>query len=440
MAVQEGLEQRPSGSSRTERESLWRNRDFVVLLTGETVSQLGSQITLFALPIAAVLLLHASGGQIGLLKTLFTLPYFFLPLVIGVHMDRRPRRPAMLMANAMRSVLVFTIPVLAWTHLLSITDLFVVALLGGAFSVLFDVAYSSYVPTLVGRPRLSEANGLLQTGYSAAFLSGPGLAGLLVSAIGAPAALVADAASYLVSFTTISSIKTKEPALVRDGQRRRAWAEARQGISALFRIAPIRQIALHAAIYNGFFQFIEVAFLVYALRVRHIGSGFFGVAVTIGGIGGLFGALRSARVVRRMGLGPAMLLAVSLETVVYFMLPVWRGDRFTVTILFGLTFMVGGIGAGIANSVVATIRQGFTPDRLMARVGAGYRTMNFGAIPIGAALGGVMVTTVGVRATLWLTPIGLIASALPLVLTSFKRLRDLPTAQQLDESYASLIV
>jgi predicted MFS family arabinose efflux permease len=345
----------------------------------------------------------------------------------------------MLLANATRAVLVFTIPVLAWTNLLNITDLFVVALLGGAFSVLFDVAYTSYVPTLVGRPRLSEANGLLQTGYSAAFLSGPGLAGLLVSAIGAPAALVADAASYLVSFTTISSIKTKEAPLVRDGQRRHAIAEAKQGIVALFRIAPVRQIALHAAIYNGFFQFIEVAFLIYALRVRHIGSGYFGVAVTIGGIGGLFGALNSARVVRRLGLGRAMLLAVSLETVIWFTLPAWRGDRLTITLLFGLTFMVGGIGAGIANSAVATIRQGFSPDRLMARVAAGYRVMNFGAIPIGAALGGVMVSTVGVQTTLWLTPIGLIASAGPLVLTSFKRLRDLPTTEELDEKYASLL-
>jgi len=376
-----------------------------------------------------VLVLGASGGQVGLLKTLFTLPYFVLPLAVGVLLDRKPRRPAMLAANAVRGLLVFALPVLAWTRFRTMTDLFVVALLGGFCTVVFDVAYASFIPTLVGRERLGTANSRLQTGYSAAFLAGPGAAGLLVNAFGAANTLVADAVSYLVSFLAIRSVRVPETVGPPAGAQRSVLREAREGVAALFGIPPVRQIALHAAIYNGSFQLIEVAFLLYALRVRAIGPGLFGLAVTVGGIGGLLGALSSARLARRVGYGPAMVTALCLSTAPYFALAAAGGGRTALVVTWSLTFFLGGTGTGIANVVVATVRQGYTPDALMARVGAGYRMMNSGAIPVGAALAGVLVTVVGVRTTLWLAPFGLLASTAPIVLTSFRRIRTLSTVE-----------
>jgi MFS family permease len=414
-----------SGTSPT-RTSLWRHRDFVSLLCAETVSQLGSQITLFALPMAAILVLHADGGQIGLLKTLFTLPYFLVPLAIGVLLDRRPKRGAMLAANFGRMLLVFSIPAVAWLHLLTLHQLMVVALLGGFLAVVFDLAYAAYLPALIGRDRLGEANSITQAGYSTAFLAGPGIAGLLVNSFGAASALVADALSYLVSFVTIARMRFREP--VPERRPRRPFAEAWEGVVALFRIAPIRAIALHASIYNAAFQLIEVAFLVYALNVTRIGAGAFGLVVTVGGVGGLIGALSGARLARRFGYGPAMVGAATVESLAYPLLAAAHGSRTAMIVAFAVTFFVGGAGTGAANVLVSTIRQAHTPDRLMARVGAGYRMMNAGAVPIGAAAGGLLVTAIGARPTLWIAPAGLLLSVLPLALTSFRRLRGLPGA------------
>jgi len=424
VAVQDKADTAVSGESPTDTRPLLRQRDFLALLSGETISQLGSQITLFAIPMLAVLVLGASGGQIGLLKTLFTLPYFIFPLIVGVVLDRRPRRSAMLMADAARAVLVFAIPVLAWNHLLAMPHLFVVAFLGGTLSVIFDIAYSAYVPSLVGRKRLAEANSRLQTGYSAAFLAGPGAAGLLVNAVGAAGALVADAISYLVSFVTIAALRFREPGPKLE--KSRPLAEAWEGVRALFKIDAIRRLTLHATIFNGCFQLVEVAFVVYALRDKHLGPGLFGLVVTIGGIGGLCGALGSAWVNRRLGPGRAMLLAVLAETGIYFLLPAVHGSTAALVVQFGLTFLVGGAGTGIASVVAGTVRQGFTPNRLMARVGAGYRMMTLGAIPAGAAIAGLLVTLVGVRNTLWIAPFGLLASVAPIGLTSFWRIREVP--------------
>jgi MFS family permease len=428
MTVQDQLDRGASGRSPTAPPSLWRDRNFVRLLSGETVSQLGSQITQYALPMTAVLLLGASAGQIGLLKTVFTVPYFIFPLAVGVLLDRRPRRPAMLVANAGRALLVMSIPVLAWLHLLSMSQLFVVAFVGGALSVVFDLAYSAYLPRLIGRSRLADANSKLQTGYSVAFLAGPGIAGLLVSAVGAASALVADAVSYVISLVNIATLNYREPP-PEPGPRRHPLVEAREGVVALFTIPPVRQITLHATIFNGSVQLVEVAFVVYALRIHAIGPGLFGLVVTVGGVGGLLGALSGARLAKRFGFGPALIAAVVAESVTFFLLPAARGDRLTLTALFALTFCLAGAGTGAANVITATVRQACTPDRLMARVGAGYRMMNLGAVPVGAAVAGILVTAIGVPATLWVAPFGLMASMLPLVLTSYRRTRELATAE-----------
>jgi len=422
----------PLAASGASPTPLLRQRDFLALLAGETISQLGSQITLFAVPMTAVLVLGAGGGEIGLLKTLFTLPYFLFPLVVGVVLDRRPRRSAMLMADAGRALLVFAIPVLAWNQALAMPHLFVVAFLGGTLSVVFDIAYSAYVPSLVGRERLAEANSRLQTGYSAAFLAGPGVAGLLVRAVGAASALVFDAISYLVSFFTIAALRFQEPAPKLE--RSRPLFEAWEGVKALYRIVPIRRLTLHATLFNGFFQLVEVAFVVYALRDKQLGPGLFGLVVTIGGIGGLCGALGSAWVARKAGYGLAMFGAVLAETGIFFLLPAGHGSTPVLVMLFGATFLVGGAGTGVASVLAGTIRQGFTPNSLMARVSAGYRMLTLGAIPAGAALAGLMVSLVGVRNTLWLAPFGLLASVAPIGLTSFRRLRTLPPADEVHPS------
>jgi MFS family permease len=424
MVIEQSATESKSGDSPT---SLWRDRDFLLFWTGESVSGFGSQITLFALPVAAVVVLHASGGQLGLLKALFTVPYFVFPIAIGIWLDRRTRRPVMLAANIGRAALVLSIPVAAWLGGLAMPQVYLVALLGGALTAIFDVAYVSYVPALVGRARLAGANSRLQASDSVATLSGPGLGGLLVGLVGAASALVTDAISYLVSFGTIAAIGRKEAPSAPRGPRR-LWPEIRDGLRAVFGNPPLRQIAFHAAIYNGFFQLIEIAFIIYALNDRHISPGVFGLIVTVGGVGGFLGSVVAAALLRRIGPGRALLVALSMSTNAFFLLPVAHGRKATVVVLFAVTFLLAGIGAGIANVVVVTVRQSLTPDHLMARMNASYRVMNFGVIPIGSAIAGVLIGFLGPRTLLWLAPFGLLASVIPVLSPAVRRLRELPEA------------
>lgn len=428
MAVEQQSEQSASGiaPTRTAPTSLWRHRDFLLLWAGESVSALGSQITLFALPVAAVLILHASGSQLGILKFLYTVPYLVVPLAVGVWLDRRPRQPAMLLANLSRAALVASIPVAGWLGGLTLTQIYIVALLGGALGVVFDVAYGSFVPHLVGRDRLGSANSRLQGSASVATLAGPGVAGALVGLVGAATTLLADAVSYLISAATIASMRTAEPTPVGSPDRRYV-KEVREGLAALFGNPSLRLIAIHAAVYNSVFQLIEIAFIVYALTDRGLSATAFGLVVTIGGVGGLAGVVSAAWLMRRLGAGPALILALTLSTNAFWVLPLAHGSTAAVAISFGAAFFVGGAGIGVANVVVSTIRQSLTPDRVMARVNASYRVMNAGAIPVGSAVAAVLITIWSAHTLLWIAPIGLMASAIPALLPALRRLHTLPT-------------
>ncbi len=394
---------------------------------GESVSAFGSQITWFALPVVAVLTLHASGGQVGLLKTLFTLPYFVFPLAVGVWLDRRRRRPAMLFANMGRALLVLSIPVAFWFSALSLWQLYVVAVAGGALSVVFDVAIASFLPGMVGRNRLASANSRLQTTGSVAGLTGPGLAGGLASLVGVAFTMIADAVSYLVSFGTILSVRGREKAPDPTVGKNGFLADLKGGLIALFGNPPVRQIALHATIYNGSVQCVEVAFLVYAVTDRGLSAGLYGVVLTVGGLGALLGSVVSAPLARRIGFGPALLTALIFSTDMFFLIPAAPSGVVALTVFASAAFMLVGFGNGIANIVTGTIRQAVTPDALLARVAAGYRTMNFGVIPLGSALAGLLVATLGARTTLIIAPFGLMASALPVLARSVRGIRELPS-------------
>jgi predicted MFS family arabinose efflux permease len=392
--------------------SLVRHRDFRLYWTSDFVTQLGSELTLFALPLVMVGVLHASGSQVGLLVALYTLPFLLLPLFVGVWQERRDRRPTMIATDLIRGVLVLSIPVAAVLDRLTLTHIYVVAFVVGSLSVIYDIAARSYLPRLVTAAQLGSANSKLTADQAIGATAAPGLGGWIAGAFGAVTAVFLDAISYFVSAALMMRVRHREePA--EPTPRRDLRREMIDGIKAVFANPPVRSIAIHAAIYNAGGELVSVAFLIYFIRDLEISTFLFGMASLIGGLGAITGALSVPLLFKRIGYGPSMLVALCFSTVPYFLLPLVDAPPTAVFWLAALGMFLGFGGSGAGSVVAVTVRQQVTPPELLARSNATYRLMNFGTIPIGALVAGVLVDTVGARTTLWIAPIVLIASVIP---------------------------
>lgn len=273
------------------------------VLGGEAISLLGSQVTLLALPLAAVLLLDAGPGEMAILGLLTYLPFLVVTLPAGVWADRRRRRPLLLVANIGRAAALLAIPVSAALGVLSLPLLYVVTLVVGVLTVVFEVGYLSYVPSLVARHRLADANARLQATSSAAEVGGPGIAGLLIAAVGAPLAILIASASYLASAVLLFGIDRQEPEPAGAGQPSDILGDIRTGLRVTFTNPILRAFALEAATNNLAWQVVEVVLLIYAIQVLGLDALAIGTLFSIGAVGAVTGAVTAGRLGRRFGVG-----------------------------------------------------------------------------------------------------------------------------------------
>jgi MFS family permease len=410
-------------SATAERSgSLFRHRDFRLLWIGDLVSQFGSEISLFALPLVMVSMLHASGSQVGLLVAMYTIPFFALPLFVGVWQERRDRRPVMITMDLLRGLLVLSVPTAAVTGHLALAHIYGVALLVGSLSVIYDIAAKSYLPRLVAPDQLGSANSKLTADQAVGATIGPGVAGWFAGAFGAASALLLDAVSYLISAVLLMRVRHREmpaePTAERNLRR-----EIADGLKAVFTNPPLRSIALHAAVYNAGGELVSVAFLIYFVRDLGLSTFLFGLVTVIGGLGAIAGALGVPALFVRIGFGPSLLVALAFSTFPYFLLPMADGSPMTVFWLAAVGFFLGFAGSGAGSVVAVTVRQRVTPPEVLARSNATYRLMNFGTIPIGALAAGFLVDEFGARTTLWVAPVILLASVLPVANRSIWSLR-----------------
>ncbi|MCQ0003202.1 MFS transporter [Streptomyces sudanensis] len=402
-------------------------RGFRLFWFGETVNLLGNGIAVVALPLVAVLTLHAGALVVGLLTSVAYLPWLILGLPAGAWVDRLPRRPVMLVCNAVSFVAFASVPAAAWAGALTIPHLLLTAFVGGCADVFFTTAQRAYVPTLLSDAELLAGNARLQGSESTAEVVGPGLAGLLVQAFGAATGLLANALSFLVSWLCLRAIRTTEPPppAVR---RRRLRTEVGDGLRFLFRDPVLRTLAVFSAVSNialTGLSSIEVAFLV---RTVGAGEAVAGAVLTLCGLGGILGVLLSNRVSHRFGTARAVLIC--------------QVGAAPFTLLFPLTgpgaglafFVVGGVGAGAgvvaANVITDTFRQRYCPPDLIGRISASAAVTSFGAIAVGGLLGGVLGEMSGVRETLW-TMSGLQVLATGILLFSpIRKMRDFPEGER----------
>jgi len=403
-----------------------RERDFRRFWAGETVSLFGDQVTLIALPLVGVLALDASASEMGYLTAAVIAPALFFSLHAGAWIDRRGRRRQTMIVTALgRAVLLAAIPVIYWLDALTLTQLYVVSFLYGALTVLFFVSYSTLFVSLVPRERYLEANSLLNGSRAFSFVAGPSIGGLLVQAFSAPGALIADAASFLVSAFTLSSIKPEEPPTEKAER-----GHVKAGMRYLWHSPVIRASLLATATIN-FFNFVFWAlFMLYAIRELDIGPGLLGVVLGAASMGGVLGSIFTGRISRRIGIGPAFVLGCIVFPAPLVLVPLATGPKWAILgCLFAAEFL-SGFGVMILDITGASIKAALVPNRLRARVSGAYMVVNYGIRPLGALAGGALGTWIGLRPTLWIGAVGAILGALWLLPSPVPRLRELPEADE----------
>jgi MFS family permease len=405
---------------------LRENRSFRTFFAGQSVSLLGDQITLIALPLVAVLVLDASPAQMGYLAAAALLPNLLFSLHVGAWVDRRGRRrQTMIAADLARAALLVSVPVAYWLDALTFAQLYVVGFLTGLASVFFFVSYTTLFVSLVPRERYVEANSLLNGTRAASFVAGVSLGGLLVQILTAPVALVADSASFVYSALALSRIKPVEPP-TEVAERGHLVA----GLRYVFG-SPTMRSALGATATINFFNFLFFAlFVLYATRYLHVKPGLLGVVLGAGAVGGLIGAVLTGRIIRRVGVGPAFMIGCVIFPAPLLLVPLAGGDQPRWVVL-GCLFLAefgSGFGVMMLDISAGAISAALVPDRLRARVSGSYNVVNYGVRPVGAFLGGVLGSAIGVRETLWIAAIGALAGVVWLLPSPIPALKELPEA------------
>ena len=290
---------------------LCRHRDFLSLWGAETISQFGTQVSLMALPLVAIIALEESAFKVAALTSVEFLPFLLFTLPAGVWIDRLRRKPILVLGNVGRGLALVSVPVAHWAGALTIWQLYAVGFTVGVCTVFFDIAYQSYIPALVGREDVVEANSKLEISRAAANIAGPGMAGGLVALLTAPVAVLVDAVSYAVSALLLVGIRKQEEAPAR-AERRSLRSELGEGLRYVFTHPYQRTMVTMTALSNFFGQVVFSILLVYAVRQLELSPGTIGVALAIGNLGTLASALTAKRIGERLGVGRTILLAACL--------------------------------------------------------------------------------------------------------------------------------
>ena len=404
------------------------NRPFTLFLTGEAVSLLGTQVSELALPLTAIYLFDAGPGAVGLLRAAQLLPYLVFSLLLGVWIDRHRRRPLMVGANAVRLVVTTAVPVLAVADRLQLPVLYAAAFLTGAAAVLFDLSSMSLVPVLVrGRRELLAANGRIGIVSYSAEAAGPSVGGALVAALTAPVAVAVDAASYAVSLVTLLLVRAPEPAPDRH-DRRPVRTELAEGLRFVFGSRLLRSLALVGAAYNLVVVATSSMFLLYAVTALHMSAREVGGVLSVAAVAGIAGSLTARRLLGRFPLGVVYAASVSAGLLGPLLVPAAAGPRWLVVTTVVLACGLMSASGGISNVTVVTLRQVGTPDRLLGRMNAGFRTVLFGGGTLGGPVGGLLAAHVGLRVGLWVLAAGALLVVVPVLRSPVARLRHLPAA------------
>jgi MFS family permease len=407
--------------------TLWSHTEFLKLWVGQSISGFGSAITTLALPLTAVVILHATAEQMGMLRAALTLPALLMSLLLGVWIDRMRRRPMLIAADLGRMFLIGLIPLAAWLGFLRIEYLYVVGLLVGVLTVLFDIAITSYLPSLVPPEALVEGNSKLQQSSSFIGIVGPGAAGALIGMVTAPMAITVDAFSFLASVISLWLIRTPEhPSPLKASVRRLLWKEIGEGLHALWHTPVLRDMTIFTTIGSFFITIQQTVFVLFIINELKLTSLQFGLVVSSSGVASLIGALLVSRIARRLGPGPTIILGQGFTGLGGVLLAVAGGPPALALLLLVSGQISFGLGAPLYSVNQIALRQAMTPGHLLGRVNASRRFLVFGIMPLGALLSGLLGSTLGLRPTLIMGAGGLLVAFLWVLFSSIRQVRTFP--------------
>jgi MFS family permease len=409
---------------------LWQ-RTFRLLWIGETVSQVGNAMAVMGVPLVAVTVLHASTFAVSVLTAAAWLPWLVIGLPAGAWVDRLPARRVMIACDVISATLYASVPITAWAGVLSTGLVVVIQLLAGAASVLFMTAYQVYLPSVVTPGELVEGNTKMQGSASAAAFAGPGLAGLVAQLLGAVTALLFNAISFVASAACLLGVRRtagrsghlspQRPAALRHSTLRR---EITDGLLLVLRDPFLRQLSVFWAVANLALTGYAALLVVFLVRVIGLTPGVVGLLAAIPGIGGILGALITGRVTGRYGTARGLLLSTFAAVPFVLLIPLtWRGPRLAFYIAGSL---VAFTGIAVGNIIIAAFRQSYSPPGMCGRVTATMRFLIFSTSPLGALLGGILGTWLGIRNALWILLSTLTLSGTLLLTRALTGHRNLP--------------
>jgi MFS family permease len=404
--------------------SLWRNADFRRLWAGQTISELGSVVTRTAIPLVAVLVLAAGPLQMAFLVVSASLGVLFVGLFAGAWVDRLRRRPILIWADGIRAVLLFSIPAAYLAGVLRIEQLYLVVFVEGCLGALFDAAYPAYVPSLIGVDRVVEGNSKLATSSSLAEIGGPGLAGGLVQAIGAPLAIFVDAISFIVSAISLVLIRSREPQRPPRMSATPIRLEILEGLRLVRRHAVLVPLTLRSIIAHIAGSFYGVLYTIYLIEDLHLSPFLLGVVVSAGGLGSLVGSFFASRVIARFGFGPALIGTAVGASIIGVLTPLAGGPLLLATLMVFLPQLIGDGLQTIEGVAELSLIQGVIPDRILGRVNATLEVFSHGiAYPLGALVAAALAGWIGVRGVIAIGWAGMAVSILLLVFSPLPRIR-----------------
>lgn len=405
---------------------LWRHADFLKLWAAQAVSSFGSRITREGLPLAAILTLDATPVELGILAALARGPGLVVGIFAGGWVDSAYRRPLLIGADLFRMALLMTVPLAAWTHWLTMPQLYLVAALIGAASILFDIANHAYLPVLIGKPDLLEGNAKLAVTESTAEIGGPALAGVLFQVFTPPVAILADALTYLVSALSLGMIRTPEPPPVPRNKDQHWLADLRFGFEAVMAQPLIRPMLIMTTVQTFFGSFFAGLYMLFAIKTLGLSTSLMGVTIAVGGVGALSGALLARMSVARLGPGPAIIVTGLISAFSALLIPAAPASLVGGTVFLMISQWFGDAFAVAAMVPASTLRQTVFPREMLGRTGAVFHFVTGAMAVVGALVGGAAAQHFGIRPTMWVGALGIIAGQLVLAFSPLRNLRQMP--------------
>ncbi|MFU8947209.1 MFS transporter [Mycetocola zhadangensis] len=400
---------------------LIRNRDFRLLLIGQTTSQLGAQVSGVAIPLLAVLTLDASPIELGLVTASSTVAFALIGLPAGAWLDRWRKLPVLIASDLVRAAVLITVPVAAMLGILTIGQLIVVSLLTGFARVFFDVGYQSYVPTVLGKDKVLAGNSFMETIRASGQVVGPGVGGGLVALLGAASVVLIQAATFVVSAACLLGIRTREAAIPVHPERPHLGAQIVEGLAFVARNRILRATAVASAAGNFSFAISSAVTFIFLSRTLELSPLLIGVIVAAGSIAAMVGAALTPVVSRRVGSVRIIWLSLVVTGPLAILTPLAQPGW---TVLLVVVAMAAGELGQIVYAVTnVSLRQRLCPDDILGRVNATMRVLIMGLFPLGAIVGGVLGELLGLRATLWIAGALILLSPIPLI-RAFGGIRD----------------